>query len=162
MNDLRVFFNTEIFTVKPNPSSPLMITEKPGCLEQIGNFGLTPCRYLFNGKKISIYHQEKPDVVGRDSFEEKSMLKTIAAILLLIPGLFFAIAKAFAYFSPETRKNHAEAVSFLDRELTWTDEDVLLDDQEDSGDVPIQEDSGDVPVAEFSAFLRDLRDLEPF
>ncbi len=107
MNDLKVFFNTEIVNA--------------GHLSQVGNFGLTPVRYLFKGETIEIKLSSPPgteyQIDAMPSFRRSkiqfawdpphtNMLKTIAAVVLLIPGLFLAIFKLTDYLFADTRRDH--------------------------------------------------------
>jgi len=111
MGHLSVFFNTEI--------------QDSGFLSAIGDFGLTPVRYLFNGNKVLIEENDEQEVVGVHHVQSfhysefnfststtdlesstASMLKCIGLIVGLVPGFFLCIFKAFAYFSADTREDH--------------------------------------------------------
>lgn len=118
MNDLKIFFNTEI-----------VANINTNCLRSIGDFGLTPFRYLFNGTKVhynnvrvyhvlsfsnevEVKHREMPGITGFKP-SEKHWLKTAAAVLLLIPGLILSLCKLIAYAFPSILKEHY----FIRREL---------------------------------------------
>jgi hypothetical protein len=110
MNHLEVFLRTSI-------------ENSQGSLG-IGNFLLTPVRYLFRGKKLSwiepnqIHHVKAfANNHGMIKFRskthqplrasDKTFLKTVAAIIFLIPCFFAGtIFKAIAYLSSETRDRH--------------------------------------------------------
>jgi len=112
MNHIGVFFNTEI--------------EDSGTLAAIGDWGLTPVRYLFNGNKvliekdnstIEVHHVESyyyKNNYSRSNRGLKSsntdMLKCVGMIVCLIPGFFLSIFKAFAYVSADIRENHRSTV----------------------------------------------------
>ena len=115
MGHLSTFFNTEI--------------QDSSFLSAIGDFGLTPVRYLFNGNKVlikkdeqdnstievhhveSFYHEKYHYSKSTAELESStaSMLKCIGMIIGLVPGFFLCIFKAFAYFSADTREDHRVA-----------------------------------------------------
>lgn len=110
MNDLRLFLTTEV--------------EDFNILAALGNLSLTPARYLFHGKTISIVtkgqinevhhvmsfhksgrcHQSKTSRLVSD---EKTFLKTVFSIILLIPCLILGLAlKGLSYLSASVREKH--------------------------------------------------------
>ena len=110
MNSVNLFLKTEI--------------EETGWLSAIGNFGLTPYRYLFNGKTVKIEqdkvhhvssfhlrgaaHQSKTKADLCSS--ETAFYKLILAIVFLVPGLILAVCKAVSYLFEEVREKNALAL----------------------------------------------------
>lgn len=92
MNDLKVFFNSEVL--------------HSGTMSAIGDFGLTPVRYLCDGKTIEIGACLRIDVEQSFSKKDTTWLKTATAVTLLIPGLILAFAKLVSYFFADTRDGH--------------------------------------------------------
>ena len=108
MSHIGVFLNTEIKDSVP--------------LAALGDWGLTPVRYLFNGNTVEIESNSKAIVHHVESFHHKNnhrscskrdlkssktdMLICIGMIVCLIPGFFLSIFKAFAYFSADMREDH--------------------------------------------------------
>ena len=109
MNHIGLFFNTEI--------------QDSGFLSAIGDFGLTPVRYLFNGNTVLIEKDDSTTEVHHvESFHHKEphfskstmtltssstgMLTCIGMIVGLVPGFFLCIFKVFAYFSADMREDH--------------------------------------------------------
>lgn len=112
MNDFCVFLNTRV--------------ENSGTLSRIGDMGLSPVRCLFNGQTVSIspaglsshevhhvasFHRKGACNYSKTDWQLKShtrgLLEVVAAIVLLIPGLFLATAKALAYYlSEDVCKKH--------------------------------------------------------
>src|SRR5580658_7637403 len=114
MYDICVFLNTRV--------------ENSGVLAWIGDKGLSPFRYLFNGRTIRIIRGEwgNPDIeVHRvASFHKRgwqnssrtneyltssftNLTKTILSIVFLIPGMILGAAfKGLAYLFPDVRSNH--------------------------------------------------------
>ena len=83
--------------------------ENSGYLSAIGDFGLAPCRALWNGKTVT--------VIGDDVTEKDSkMMHKALAVVLIIPGLFLAIFKLAAYliFS-DVRMKHELVRSFVSK-----------------------------------------------
>lgn len=118
MSNLCVFFNTKV--------------EDSGILAGTGDLGLAPFRYLFNGKTIRIHTREDQQIeihhvasfhkLGRANVScivpnlessRTSFFRTVGAIALLIPGLFLAVAKVFAYLFSEVREKHSLAKEHL-------------------------------------------------
>lgn len=116
----KVFFNTEI--------------QNQGCLAAIGNFGLTPVRYLFNGQKVAtptageyqcgykskVHHVASFHMNGAENRSKTSpiltsssrnWLKAAGATILLIPGLMLSIAKLFSYLFQDIRQEHQHVVN---------------------------------------------------
>lgn len=103
MSDLKIFFNTRI--------------ENAGFLSTVGNAGLLPLQYLkyrCDGDKVTIATVSGHKVTmtsyfsgnWRDAFCTR-MLKTLAAVALLVPGLLLSLFKLAAYASSDVRKTHA-------------------------------------------------------
>ncbi len=110
MSDVSIFLNTKV--------------ENSGTLAWIGDTGLAPFRYLFNGKTIRIQHRESDQEIEINhvpSFQKQghlnfsrgnlrasitNMLKTAVAVVLLAPGLLFATVKGLAYLSSDVRAKH--------------------------------------------------------
>lgn len=96
MSDLAIFLNTKIDRHDPN------------YLASIGDLCLTPIRQIFSGRTVC--------VVDPGSFVDPrqpitrgfaKVLKIIAAIVFLIPGLCLgSIFKGLSYLSPKTREYH--------------------------------------------------------
>lgn len=111
MCDVSLFFNAEI--------------QGNGCFAWVGDLGLTPVRYLFNGRTISIetnakhqeevYHIESFHEDGRwrmyggMSSGETGYIRTLLAIAFLVPGLILAVFKAISYAFEDVRERHALA-----------------------------------------------------
>lgn len=94
-----VFFNCSIDYYGKNP------------LESCANVCLSPVRYLFSGKKVTIV---KNQVQSQTEFSKKTILKTALAILSLPLGLIFGtLAKCFALMSSDARKMNKKAFVFL-------------------------------------------------
>lgn len=114
MIDVSIFLNTRV--------------ENSGALAWIGDKGLAPYRYLFNGKTmqvqprdsdkvIEVHHVEAFHVDGDWNYsktnpflrsESTGMIKTILSIVLLIPGIIVGIVfKALAYLSSAIREKHS-------------------------------------------------------
>jgi phosphorylcholine metabolism protein LicD len=81
--------------------------------ESIGNFCLTPARYLLGGSwKITQIDIQKNTCIERDEFLYNDhtlikVLKTALSIILLLPSLVIGSAfKGVAYIAPETRTRH--------------------------------------------------------
>jgi len=127
MGHLSTFFNTEI--------------QDSGFLSAIGDFGLTPVRYLFNGNTVLIKNKNSTTQVHHvESFYHKNhhfskstvqlessstnMLKCIGMIIGLVPGFFLCILKVFAYFSADMREDHRLA------KLHFTPFDITLGSKE--------------------------------
>lgn len=113
MSDVCIFLNTRV--------------ENSGALAWIGNKGLAPFRYLFNGKTmlvqprdsdkaIEIHHVNSFHIDGDlntsnttifINSESTGMIKTILSIVLFIPGFIVGVIfKALAYLSSEIRGMH--------------------------------------------------------
>lgn len=107
MNDLYIFLNTEI--------------KDSGIFSRIGNLGLAPVRYLFNGKTIGNISREigkEIDMEYMPPLKANScivrMIETALAIILLVPGLLLASSKGLAYlFSEDIRRDHAAVKKFF-------------------------------------------------
>ncbi len=113
MIDLCIFLNSRV--------------ENSGALAWIGDKGLAPFRYLFNGKTIRVQQRSKDQEIeihrvasfhknGIMNFSRTTlslnssstgMIKAALSVVLLIPGLILgALFKGFAYLSSRVRKNH--------------------------------------------------------
>jgi hypothetical protein len=105
MSDLKVFLKTKV--------------EDSGILSYIGNKGLAPVRYLFKGQTYQIKKDEIERILSFKKYEikpyftrfnfvtsEKTMLKTVAAVVLLIPGLLLSLFKLAAYIFSDVREKH--------------------------------------------------------
>ncbi len=131
MSSLCVFLNTAV--------------ENSGLLTWIGDTGLTPFRYLFNGKTIRIEHRDSDKAIVIDhvaSFHERgslnyksmhsvnnfkmlesssmSWIKTALSVVFLIPGLFLAVFKGLAYLHADVREKHRlvqEHLTTINREI---------------------------------------------
>jgi hypothetical protein len=117
MSNLCVFLNTKV--------------EDSGILAGIGDLGLTPFRYLFNGKTIRVqaqgqqieihhvasFHKSGSKNVSHSTWQLKSsptgMIKAVCAVVLLIPGFLFAVSKVFAYLFSDVREKHSLAKEHL-------------------------------------------------
>lgn len=108
MNHFEVFFNTRL-------------TNYQGKAAWIGDWGLTPVRYLFNGRDVCIINPEEVHHVvsfhtkGKENrsstsyfmySEAKNMQKTLLALVCLIPGLVLSIIKLISYLFTEIREKH--------------------------------------------------------
>jgi hypothetical protein len=125
MRDVCIFFNTRV--------------ENAGTLSQIGDLGLAPMRYLCGGKTIHLetagqtvtihsvasFHKDGNSHTSISTYNLKSspthMLKAIASVLVVVPGLFLAVVKLVDYAaSAEARKNHRlvrEHLTPINREI---------------------------------------------
>lgn len=111
MNNLSIFFNTRV--------------ENSGAIAWIGDKGLIPFRYLFNGKTISIQIQDSDqktiEIYHMPSFQKRSeglslagMIKTALSIVLLIPGLLAGgLFKGLAYLFSDVREKHILARKYF-------------------------------------------------
>jgi hypothetical protein len=133
LKDVCVFFNTRI--------------ENAGTLSQIGDLGLAPLRYLCGGKTVQLFiegrevtihsvasfHKEGKGHVSISEYTLRSspthMLKALGSVLLIVPGLFLAVAKLVAYMaSGEVRKNHgliSEHLTPINREIGTFDQPMM-------------------------------------
>lgn len=95
MIDAKIFLNTKI--------------ENSGLLSAIGNIGLAPVRYLFKGHTIQEVTEQKLVTAWPFKADNCSvkMLKTVASIVLLIPGLLLSLFKAAAYLYSDVKDKHA-------------------------------------------------------
>jgi hypothetical protein len=128
LKDVCVFFKTRV--------------ENAGTLSQIGDLGLTPLRYLMGGKTIQLlmeggvlnihsvasFHKEGKYHSSISTYTLRSspthMIKTIGAVLFVVPGLFLAVVKLVDYAaSAGARINHRlvrEHLTPVNREIgTW-------------------------------------------
>ena len=119
MNNLYVFFNTSV--------------EASGRLAWIGDRGLAPFRYLFNGKTIRIQPRDSDQEIeihhvasfhkdggwnwSRTNIHLKSsstsMIKTAISVVLLIPGLFLSAFKGLAYLFADVQEKQRLAKEHL-------------------------------------------------
>lgn len=116
MNSLCAFLNTRV--------------EGSGALAWIGDKGLAPFRYLFNGKTIRVQPRESDQEIeihhvasfhkrgdwnsSRTNYSLKSsstgMIKAALSVVFLIPGLILGAAfKGLAYLSSDVREKHSLA-----------------------------------------------------
>lgn len=106
MNNLLIFLNTQV--------------NNSGTLAWVGNIGLTPFRYLFNGKTFHIDSQDSGKTFeiywwkktyrenwNKDRHLLVKMMETALAITVLVPGLLLASFKVFSYLFLDVRKKHA-------------------------------------------------------
>lgn len=111
-----IFFNTRI--------------ENSGALTWIGDKGLAPFRYLFNGRTIRIetrdsdqeieihhvasFHKSGDWNTSESNYGLKSsstnMIKTVLSIVFLVPGLLLSTFKAAAYLYADVREKHHFAI----------------------------------------------------
>lgn len=103
-------FVSAYFSVKENT---FLNTRVSGTnrLEKVGNFFLTPSQYLFGGKKITLVQSAPSKVEQICDYKKdkpaKEILKTIVAIIALIPSLIIGSAlKGLAHLSKTTRERH--------------------------------------------------------
>jgi hypothetical protein len=93
--DAKIFLNTKI--------------EDSGLLSAMGNIGLAPVRYLFKGRTIQEVTEQK--LVTTWPFKADNccveMLKTVASVVLLIPGLLLSLFKVAAYLYSDVKDKHA-------------------------------------------------------
>ncbi len=122
MNNTNLFFNTNI--------------QQSGILSNIADFALSPVRYFFRGRTVSIVdfknqkHTHHAYSFAKNAFftssktafnhvtkkrlltpplkpSEKNFLKATMMTILFVPGILFGtLAKAFTYISGNVRKNH--------------------------------------------------------
>jgi hypothetical protein len=114
MSDVCIFLNTRV--------------ENSGTLAWIGDKGLAPYRYLFNGKTMQVQPRDSDKVIeihhveafhedgdwnysksnGLLRSESTGMIKTILSIVLLVPGIIVGIVfKVLAYLSSDIREKHS-------------------------------------------------------
>jgi len=102
MQHLEIFFNTRI----ESQHRPLWAN----LLNQFGNLGLTPVQFLRHGRTVichlDVDNIEKITRVIPSFHPVQSMLKTILAIIFLVPGLLLAPLKALSYLSSDIRAQH--------------------------------------------------------
>ena len=110
MNQLSIFFNTKV--------------EDSGKLAWIGDMGLVPFRYLFNGSTALVeFSAEHPTRVQcfnscrKDERKAVKMLKTIVAILLVVPGVVLGLTKILAYAYRDVRNKHNEVFKDFDSSI---------------------------------------------
>lgn len=126
MSDLCIFLNSRV--------------ENSGALAWIGDKGLAPFRYLFNGKTIRVQPRESDQEIEihhvasfhKSSWNSSStdrnlkssstsMIKAALSVVLLIPGLILGAAfKGLAYLSSTVRENHRltkEHLTPINREI---------------------------------------------
>lgn len=127
MIDLCIFLNTR--------------AENSGALAWIGNKGLAPFRYLFNGKTIRVqprqsdqeieihhvasFHKQGTRNSSKTNWDLKSsstgMIRTALSVVFLIPGLILGAAfKGLAYLFSDVRKKHRlvkEHLTPIDRDI---------------------------------------------
>lgn len=81
-------------------------------LEALGNWLLTPARFLFGGRKVTKLSLENQTCEIKNQFKNNQskgleILKTALSILLLVPSLILGCAiKGSAYLSEDTRIKH--------------------------------------------------------
>lgn len=127
MSDLCIFLNSRV--------------ENSGALAWIGDKGLAPFRYLFNGKTIRVQPRESDQEIEIHhvaSFHKEGnwnssktnyglissstgMIKAALSVVFLIPGLILGAAfKGLAYLSSTVRENHRltnEHLTPINREI---------------------------------------------
>ena len=80
-----------------------------GHLANLGNWCLTPVRYLFNGDCVTMPWTLNPEekITHKKEFDKKSFLGTIISIVLIVPGLLAgSFFKGLAYLSSKSRNVH--------------------------------------------------------
>ena len=115
MDSIELFFNNRIADTRP--ISEMNVYED--LTAELGDFFLTPVRYLFHGDKVTVSQNDNVVTVNHrleygNSYLEpkKNFLNVVASIILLIPGILFGIAiKSFSYISELTRERHKLALS---------------------------------------------------
>jgi hypothetical protein len=131
VNHISLFLNTKI--------------EGSGVLAEIGDRGLTPFRYLFNGQTVRINpkdHSREVEIHHVASFHEDgkwhysrtaginlvssptSKFRAVVSVALLIPGLALSVFKLLAYFFSEMRQRHnlaKEHFTPINREIGTVD-----------------------------------------
>lgn len=107
MNHCEVFFKTRA-------------VHRQGIAAWIGDWGLTPVRYLFNGRDIAVlsrdevHHVASFHVKGKENrastshdmlwSEPKSTGRTVLAIVFLIPGLVLSLFKLISYLFADVKQ----------------------------------------------------------
>ena len=111
MSSAYVFLNTQV--------------RNAGVLSWIGDFGLTPFRYLFRGKTIEVetnadrsivrihhvlsFHAKGAEHHSKSGTLQSSpvgMIRTVLAVFTLIPGFLLSSLKVVAYLFSDVRKTH--------------------------------------------------------
>jgi len=98
MGDVGLFLNVKI--------------KGSGALAWVGDNGLAPFRYLFNGRTVRIEPKDgSPEVEIHHvaSFHKTGKLRALASVILLIPGLVLSAFKLLAYFFTDMRQRHSLA-----------------------------------------------------
>lgn len=94
-------------------------------LELIGDWFLTPSRYLFGGKTITKIDVENNQIETKPScdYKKNKMMKTILSILALpFAWLFGSICKGLSYLSAEKRREHNSVQYLLDAPIIRSQE----------------------------------------
>lgn len=81
--------------------------EDIGYLSKIGDFGMAPCRALWNGRAVTVVDKVVTDVTP------KSVMSTALAIALIIPGLLLVIFKLLSLLFSDVREKHELAQAFF-------------------------------------------------
>ncbi len=97
MNSMCVFLSTKTKHFSNERDTGTVYFHRNPLSTIIGDFCLTPIRYLFDGEIVKVTFNSKNEIVkAKDSkefkVENKSFLRTIASIILLAPGLIIGIA----------------------------------------------------------------------
>lgn len=105
MTSLSTFFTTKI--------------EDCGLLASIGDLGLAPVRCLFGGKIVReiLTPNSKDTPTFQSTPSSRGFLKVIAAIVMLIPGLFLILFKCAAHLFSEVRQKLVRAVEWEKGEI---------------------------------------------
>ncbi len=112
--------------------------ENTGYLSAIGDFGMAPCRALWNGKTVTVVDQTVTDVTP------STMMSTASAIALLIPGLFLGlIFKFLAHCFADVREKHAFA-QVVSVNLSESDESTNTNCNENGNVSSISVDNDDI------------------
>lgn len=95
-----LFLNTTV--VHPHP------------FEAVGDFFLTPSRYLFAGKKIVETQQQDYTLVQAHNYRHKYGLKVLGSLIALpVSYTVGALFKGIAYLKPEVRRRHRQIKGML-------------------------------------------------
>lgn len=113
MNHLSLFLNNRVIG-----NNELRYNGCGDLFARLGNWCLKPVRCLFNGNVVKVYQDySDPKITkvyhmkeyGRETFdsENRTLVKVIKAIVLLVPGILFGSAiKGLTYFSKSIREKH--------------------------------------------------------
>jgi len=133
MNHLNVFFNNRIIAENQFPLSNFSV--------RLGDWCLTPVRYLCDGNKLTVAtheghltvnHQKEFAGFKQGDMRKARYLHVIASIIFTIPGVIFgSILKGLGYISAKMREADANARKHytpLDRTIGSKDRRLKLDE----------------------------------